>query len=317
MKIGIIGIGVVGREVLTIIKEQNERLEDLFGEKIEIVKVSNRSPKKDLEKNYRFVEYSEIIEDPEIDTVIELIGGTEISLKIARKTLSNGKNLITANKHLLAVYGEELFTLAKENNVKLFFEAAVGGGIPVLSPLKEGLFPNEIKSIKGILNGTANYILTNMDRGSSFSKALEDATIKGYAEADPTFDIEGIDTGHKISLLAYIAWGNLIKFDDIRIEGISNLSEADIKNAKNNNKKYKLIGSAKKEGNTVKITVKPELIDESELLYNVDGVYNAVEVEGSYTGKTVFYGEGAGGSATASAVISDLYKVIGSKSWNN
>jgi len=316
MRIGIIGIGVVGREVINILEEQGQKIEKLFSEKVEVVKICNRSPKEGLDSYEMTHDYKVLLEDNSIDTIIELVGGIEIPYDIAKKTLEAGKNFITANKYLLAIHGKELFVLATENNSKLFYEAAVGGGIPVLSPLKEGLFPNEITRVRGILNGTSNYILTEMDGGATFSEALEGATIKGYAEADPTFDIEGIDTAHKISLLSYLAFGKFIDFNEIEIEGITKLTIEDIKNAKEQEAKYKLIGEAKLEGDKISLSVKPTLISSSELLYGVDGVYNAVEIDGTYTGKTILYGEGAGGSATASAVISDLYKVIASKNWN-
>lgn len=317
MKVGIIGIGTVGREVLNIISCQRARIEKLLGEKVEIRKICNRTPRKEFE-SYSFTsDYREILNDPSIDTVIELMGGIKIPLEIARKTLVAEKNLVTANKELLAVHGNELFQLAKEKDVKIFFEAAVGGGIPVLSPLKESLFPNKLKKIRGILNGTANYILTQMTRGATYEDALKDATEKGYAEADPTFDVEGIDSAHKISLLSYLAWGKIKEFKEIKIDGITGLTAIDIEKAAKNNQKYKLLGEAAIDENTEKITlsVKPTLVGKDELFYGVNGIYNAVEIEGSYTGKTIFYGEGAGGSATANAVVSDLYKVINSRSW--
>jgi len=317
MKVGIIGIGTVGKEVLNILSCRKAKIEKLLGEEIEIRKICNRTPRKEFE-SYSFTsDYREILEDPSIDTVIELMGGIKIPLEIARKTLEAEKNLVTANKELLAVHGNELFQLAKEKNVKIFFEAAVGGGIPILSPLKESLFPNKLKKIRGILNGTANYILTQMSDGASYEEALKDATEKGYAEADPTFDVEGIDSAHKISLLSYLAWGEIKEFGDIKIDGITGLTAKDIEKAAKSNQKYKLLGEAAIDENTEKITlsVKPTLVGKDELFYEVNGIYNAVEIEGSYTGKTIFYGEGAGGSATANAVVSDLYKVINSRSW--
>lgn len=317
MNVGIIGIGTVGKEVLNIISCQKEKIEKVLGEEIKIIKICNRTPRKEL-KNYSFTfDYKDILEDDSIDTVIELMGGIDIPLEIAKKTLLSKKNLITANKELLAIHGNELFSLAKKKNVKIFFEAAAGGGIPILSPLKESLFPNKLKKIRGILNGTANYILTQMSDGSSYEKALKDATEKGYAEADPTFDVEGIDTAHKISLLSYLAWGEIKEFTEIKINGITKLSTEDIEKAATKNQRYKLLGEAVIDEKTKRITlsVKPTLVGKEDLFYGVNGVYNAVEIEGSYTGKTIFYGEGAGGSTTANAVISDLYKIINSRSW--
>ncbi|WP_051251693.1 homoserine dehydrogenase [Psychrilyobacter atlanticus] len=317
MKVGIIGIGTVGREVINIISCQRAKIEKLLGEKIEVQKICNRTPREEYE-DYSFThDYKEILKDPSIDTVIELMGGIKIPLEIAKKTLTAEKNLVTANKELLAIHGNELFQLAKEKDVKIFFEAAVGGGIPILSPLKESLFPNNFKKIRGILNGTANYILTQMSEGASYEQALKDATEKGYAETDPTFDVEGIDSAHKISLLSYLAWGEIKEFKEIKIDGITGLTAKDIEKAAKNNQKYKLLGEAAIDEDTQKITlaVKPILVGKGDLFYEVNGIYNAIEIEGSYTGKTIFYGEGAGGNATANAVISDLYKVINSKSW--
>ena len=315
MKIGIIGIGVVGEELLDILSCEKLKLEKLLDEKIDIIKICNRTFKKKYKRYSYTSNYVEILEDKSIDTVIELIGGIDTAFDIAKKTLTLKKNLITANKHLLAIHGKELFQLAKENNVKIFFEASVGGGIPILSPLKEGLFPNEFISIRGILNGTANYVLTQMGKGAEFLEGIEDAQKKGYAEMDPTFDIEGIDTAHKISLLTYLAWGKFINFNDIEVIGISNLKKQDIEDARRNNQKYKLLGEATFLDGRLNLSVKPVLINKDELLYSVDGIYNAVEIKGKYTGTTIFYGEGAGGKATASAVISDLYKICRCKSW--
>lgn len=317
MNVGIIGIGTVGKEVINIISCQRAKIENVLGEEVKIIKICNRTPREEYE-DYSFTfDYKEILEDDSIDTVIELMGGIDIPLEIARKTLLSEKNLITANKELLAIHGNELFKLAKKKYVKIYFEAAVGGGIPILSPLKESLFPNKLKKIRGILNGTSNYILTQMSNGSSYEKALKDATKKGYAEADPTFDVEGIDTAHKISLLSYLAWGELIEFREIKIEGITELSTEDIENAATNNQRYRLLGEAVIDEITEKITlsVQPTLVEKGELFYEVNDIYNAVEIEGNYTGKTIFYGEGAGGSATANAVVSDLYKIINSRSW--
>jgi homoserine dehydrogenase len=307
MKIGVIGLGTVGKSVLNILSNEKNRLNKEIGD-IEVIKIC------DLKDNnitgYDFTDdYKEIINDPRIDTVVELIGGVSIAYEISKIVLASKKNLVTANKHLLAVHGKELFLLAEENSVKLQYEASIGGGIPVVGPIKENLFLNDFKNIRGILNGTCNYILTKMEEGMSYSKALEDAQLKGYAEADPTFDVKGIDTAHKINLLAHLAWGSLKEFSEISIAGIDTLTKEDIETAKSQGLRYKLLGEANFDGKELNVRVAPVAVKKDELLYNVNGVYNAVELDGNYTGKTIFYGEGAGGDATATAVISDIYKI--------
>lgn len=307
MKLGIIGLGTVGMNVLNILTDEKNRKNKEIGD-IEVVKIC------DLQSygltGYDFTtDYKEVLNDPTIDTVVELIGGVGVAYEISKNALNSKKNLVTANKHLLAVHGIELFALAEENNVKLQYEASIGGGIPVVGPIKESLFVNNFKSVRGILNGTCNYILTKMEEGLSYEKALEDAQAKGYAEADPTFDVQGVDTAHKISLLAHLAWGELKEFSEISIVGINNLTIDDIEAAKLKGMRYKLLGEASFDGKELNISVAPTLVQNDELLYSVNGVYNAVELDGNYTGKTVFYGEGAGGPATATAVISDIYKI--------
>ncbi len=307
MKLGGIGLGTVGMNVVKILSEEKNRRNKEIGD-IEVIKVC------DIQSNnlmgYDFTDdYREVLNDPRIDTVVELIGGVGAAYEISKNTLNSKKNLVTANKHLLAVHGKELFSLAEKNQVKLQYEASVGGGIPVISPIKENLFVNNFKNIRGILNGTCNYILTKMEEGLSYSKALEDAQLKGYAEADPTFDIKGIDTAHKISILAHLAWGTLKEFSEISIVGIDSLTKDDIETAKSQGLRYKLLGEANFDGKELNISVAPVAVKKDELLYSVNGVYNAVELDGNYTGKTIFYGEGAGGDATATAVISDIYKI--------
>jgi len=311
MKLGVIGLGTVGEGVLKILTLEKSRLEDMFKEKIELVRVCDIEEKSFSFGEFNFTDnYREILADEEIDTVVELIGGVGIALEIAREILGSGRNLVCANKHLLAVHGRELFELAEKNNVKFYFEAAVGGGIPVVTPLAEGLFPNRFERIRGVLNGTCNYMLSKMEEGMTYEEALRDAQERGYAEADPTFDVAGIDTGHKISVLSYLAWGELVDFSSIPITGIDKLTREDVAEARVEGKRYKLMGEAFREGGELVVRVAPQLVEADELLYGVGGVYNAVETDGSYTGKTIFYGEGAGMDATASAVVSDIYKVL-------
>lgn len=317
MKLGVIGLGTVGEGVLKILTLEKDRLEAMFGEKIQVAKVCDLEEREFSFGKFDFTNnYKDILKDDSIHTVVELIGGVGIAFEIAKEILGSGRNLVCANKHLIATHGKELFALAEENNVKFFFEAAVAGGIPVVTPLKEGLFPNRFERIRGILNGTCNYMLSKMEEGMDYEEALKDAQEKGYAEADPTFDVAGIDTGHKISVLAYLAWGELKEFSSIPITGIDKLTKADIEKAKAAGKRYKLLGEAFQENGELVVRVSPQLINNDELLYDVGGVYNAVEIDGSYTGKTIFFGEGAGMNATASAVVSDIYKVLASRSWN-
>jgi len=317
MKLGVIGIGTVGEGVLKILSQEKDRLEAMFGREVEIKRICDIREKEFPFGEFNFTDnYREILDDKEIHTVVELIGGVGKAYEIAKEVLTSGRNLVCANKHLIALHGRELFTLAKENNVHFYFEAAVGGGIPVVTPLREGLFPNRFSRIRGVLNGTCNYMLKKMEEGMEYEQALQDAKDMGYAEADPTFDVAGIDTGHKISVLSYLAWGELVDFSEISITGIDKLTKKDVEDAARDGKRYKLLGEASVTEGRTSICVSPQLVGCDELLYSVEGVYNAVETEGSYTGKTVFYGEGAGMDATASAVVSDIYKVLLNGSWN-
>lgn len=316
MKIGIIGVGTIGEGVVNLLEAEKEKVEDRIGEKIEVSWLCDTRDLK-FKNNYSTTkDYLDIINDNSVDTIIELIGGNTIAFEIATAAINSGKNLITANKHLLATKGNEIFQLAAKKKVKVFYEAAVAGGIPAVSTMYEGTFPGGIKSIKGILNGTANYVLTKMEEGSSYEGAIRSAQRNGYAEADPTFDIKGIDTGHKISLLSYLVWGELVEFDSISIEGIDSITSVDISRAKEEGKRIKLLGEAVKEGDKISIKVAPAKVDNTEQLYHTTEAYNAIETEGKFLGKTFLYGQGAGMYPTASAVISDLYKVVNSNSWN-
>lgn len=252
-----------------------------------------------------------MLEDPEVKIVVELIGGETIAKTMILDAFKAKKSVVTANKALIAKHGVELFQVAKENGVSFLFEAAVGGGIPIITPLMESLVANTITDIRGIMNGTSNYILTKMkDENLSFSEALELATEKGYAEADPTYDVDGIDAGHKINILASLAYGGSVKFNDMQLSGIRQITPVDILAAKSLDKTIKLIASSKLiDKNTAQISVEPTLVSNSEILSKVDGVYNAIETIGSYTDKTLFYGQGAGMDPTASAVVADIVKI--------
>ncbi len=245
-----------------------------------------------------------------------MIGGNTVAFSIAKETLKNGKNLITANKYLLATKGKEIFGLAKENGVKIFFEAAVAGGTPAVSSIYEGTFSGGIKRIRGVLNGTSNYILSKMEEGCSYEAALSLAQSNGYAELDPTFDVKGIDTAHKISLLSYLVWDELVDFEKIKIEGIDKITKEQVEVAKSLGKRFKLIGEAIKIENEIEIYVQPSLLDKEDQLYGVKDAYNGIESYGEHLGETFFYGKGAGALPTANAIISDLYKIKNSNAWN-
>ncbi|MGL4651917.1 homoserine dehydrogenase [Cetobacterium sp.] len=317
MKIGIIGVGTVGGGVLELLDKERKNIEKRVGEKIEISWICDLKESVNREQNYRFTKnYEDILKDESVETIIELIGGNSTAFHIAKETLKSGKNLITANKYLLATKGKEIFKLAKENGVKIFFEGAVAGGTPAVSSIYEGTFSGGIKKIRGILNGTSNYILSKMEEGYSYEKALSVAQSNGYAELDPTFDVKGIDTAHKISLLSYLVWGELIDFENIKIEGIDKITKEQVEAAKVLGKRFKLIGEAVKSKDGIKIYVKPSLVGEEDQLYGVKDVYNGIESYGEHLGEIFFYGKGAGALPTANAIIADLYKVKNSNAWN-
>ena len=316
MKIGIIGLGTVGEGVLKVLTKEKE---SIFEKSRADIKVKyacdlniNREFSFDFDKSILTNDYKKILNDPEIKIVVELIGGETIAKQIIIEAFEAKKSVVTANKALIAKYGVELFQLAKENRVSFLFEAAVGGGIPIVTPLMESLVANTVTEIRGIMNGTSNYILTKMKENNlSFDEALKIASEKGYAEADPTFDVDGIDAGHKINILASLAYGGSVKFKDMQLYGIREISTVDIFSANQLNSTIKLIASSKLLSETsAQISVEPILIPNSEILAKVDGVYNAIETTGSYTDKTLFYGKGAGMDPTASAVVADIVKIV-------
>ena len=252
----------------------------------------------------------ELIDSKEVDIVVELIGGTGIAKDLVKQALLNGKHVVTANKALIALHGKELFAAAENNNVQLAYEAAVAGGIPIIKALREGLAANKIEWVAGIINGTTNYILTEMKENNlSFDVALKQAQELGFAEADPTFDIEGVDAAHKITIMASIAFGIPINFDGVFVEGISNLNQKDITYAEELGYRIKLLAIAKSEQDSVEIRVHPTLIPEKRLVANVSGPMNAVLVKGNMVGPTLYYGAGAGAEPTASAVVADIIDI--------
>jgi len=316
MKIGIIGLGTVGEGVLKVLTKEKESIFEKSRADIEVKYACdlniNREFSFDFDKSILTNDYKKILNDPEIKIVVELIGGETIAKQIIIEAFEAKKSVVTANKALIAKYGVELFQRAKENGVSFLFEAAVGGGIPIVTPLMESLVANTVTEIRGIMNGTSNYILTKMKEDNlSFDEALKIASEKGYAEADPTFDVDGIDAGHKINILASLAYGGSVKFKDMQLYGIREISTVDIFSANQLNSTIKLIASSKLLSETsAQISVEPVLIPNSEILAKVDGVYNAIETTGSYTDKTLFYGKGAGMDPTASAVVADIVKIV-------
>lgn len=315
MKIGIIGLGTVGEGVLKVLTVEKESIFEKSRADIEVKYAcdlnTDRNFSFDFDKSILINDYKKILADPEIKIVVELIGGETIAKTIITESFKAKKSVVTANKALIAKHGVELFHIAKENGVSFLFEAAVGGGIPIVTPLMESLVANTITDIRGIMNGTSNYILTKMkEEHLSFDEALKLASEKGYAEADPTYDVDGIDAGHKINILASLAYGGSIKFKDMQLSGIRDITTVDIAAANQLNSTIKLIASSKLLTETsAQISVEPVLISNGEILAKVDDVYNAIETTGSYTDKTLFYGQGAGMDPTASAVVADIVKI--------
>ena len=316
MKIGIVGLGTVGEGVLKVLTNEKESIFEKSRADIEVKYACdlniNRDFSFDFDKSILTNDYKKILNDPEIKIVVELIGGETVAKQIIIEAFEAKKSVVTANKALIAKYGVELFQRAKQNGVSFLFEAAVGGGIPIVTPLMESLVANTVTEIRGIMNGTSNYILTKMKEDNlSFNEALKLASEKGYAEADPTYDVDGIDAGHKINILASLAYGGSIKFKDMQLSGIREISTVDIFSANQLNSTIKLIASSKLLSDaSAQISVEPTLIPNSEILAKVDDVYNAIETTGSYTDKTLFYGKGAGMDPTASAVVADIVKIV-------
>ncbi len=314
MRVGLIGIGTVGGGTYKILTENSEEIFKKTGKKIEITMVAdtNLSLAKNIVKAPVTItdDATKLIQSNEVDIVIELIGGVGISKTFVQQALENKKHVVTANKALIAMHGEELVKLAKKNNVILAYEASVAGGIPIIKAVREGLAANKIEWIAGIVNGTTNYILSEMKENNlSFNVALKQAQELGFAEADPTFDIEGIDAAHKITILASLAFGIPINFDAAYIEGITQLTQKDITYAEELGYRIKLLAITKLVSDGVELRVHPTLIPEKRLVANVNGPMNAVLVKGNMVGPTLYYGAGAGAEATASAVVADIIDI--------
>ena len=314
IKVGLLGIGTVGGGVFNVLKRNHDEILRRAGIGIEIAMVADLDTARAqsmVGPGVKVVaDARAVIANPEIDIVVELIGGYGIAKQLVLEAIEAGKHVVTANKALLAVYGTEIFSAAHRKGVMVAFEAAVAGGIPIIKSLREGLTANRIEWIAGIINGTTNFILSEMrDKGLDFDVVLKEAQRLGYAEADPTFDIEGVDAAHKASLMSAIAFGVPVQFDKAYIEGITKLGAQDIKYAEQLGYRIKLLGITKKTARGIELRVHPTLVPNKRLIANVEGAMNAVMVHGDAVGTTLFYGKGAGSEPTASAVIADLVDI--------
>ena len=314
INVGLLGIGTVGGGTFSVLQRNAEEITRRAGRPILITVVAD----KNVELATRITagacrvtdDAFAVVADTEVDIVVELIGGSGVARELTFKAIENGKHVVTANKALLALHGNEIFAAAQKKGVMVAFEAAVAGGIPIIKALREGLTANRIEWIAGIINGTTNFILSEMrDKGLSFEAVLKEAQRLGYAEADPTFDIEGVDAAHKLTIMSAIAFGIPMQFDKAHIEGISKLQAEDIRYAEQLGYRIKLLGLTRRKPNGVELRVHPTLIPTKRLIANVEGAMNAVLVKGDAVGSTLYYGKGAGAEPTASAVIADLVDV--------
>jgi homoserine dehydrogenase len=314
INVGLLGIGTVGGGTFEVLARNQEEITRRAGRGIVISMVADKDVKRARKLVAKTAKVTDdafkVVADPDIDIVIELIGGTKIARELVMTAIANGKHVVTANKALLANYGNEIFAAARKHGVMVAFEAAVAGGIPIIKALREGLTANRIEWIAGIINGTSNFILSEMrEKGSSFDSVLAEAQRLGYAEADPTFDIEGVDAAHKLTIIAAISFGIPMRFKDAYTEGISKLTAADIRYAEELGYRIKLLGITRRTPKGIELRVHPTLIPARRLIANVEGVMNAILVKGDAVGPTLYYGAGAGAYPTASAVIADLVDV--------
>jgi homoserine dehydrogenase len=312
--VALLGIGTVGTGTFSVLRRNQEEISRRAGRGILIKAVAD----KDLAKARKVVggeaettdDAFALVRRPDIDIVVELIGGTKIAKDLILAAIENGKHVVTANKALLATHGNEIFLAAQKRGVMVAFEAAVAGGVPIIKALREGLTANRIEWIAGIINGTSNFILSEMrEKGSTFADVLAQAQMLGYAEADPTFDIEGVDAAHKLTIMAAIAFGIPMQFDKVYTEGISRLTKEDIRYAEELGYRIKLLGITRRTAKGIELRVHPTLIPSKRLIANVEGVMNAILVKGDAVGPTLYYGAGAGAEPTASAVVADLVDV--------
>ncbi len=314
IKVGIAGLGTVGEGVWRVLQRNGEEISRRAGRAIEVVAVSRR----DVEKAKTAVgsaarveaDARELVRDPQITVIVELIGGTDFARELVLSAIAAGKHVVTANKALLAVHGTEIFAAAHAKGVMVAFEAAVAGGIPIIKSLREGLSANRIEWVAGIINGTTNFILSEMrSKGLDFDVVLKQAQALGYAESDPTFDIQGVDAAHKVTIMSAIAFGTPVQFDRAHVEGITELTATDIKYAEQLGYRIKLLGITKRVERGIELRVHPCLVPSRRLIASVEGAMNAVMVHGDAVGTTLFYGKGAGAEPTASAVIADLVDI--------
>ena len=315
VKIGILGLGTVGCGTVSVLARNALEISRRAGREIRIAQASARDLKKKRACPMDGIQLVQdphaVVRNPEIEVVVELIGGYEPARELVLEAIAHGKHVVTANKALIAMYGNEIFAAAQKKGVMVAFEAAVAGGIPIIKAVREGLAGNRIEWMAGIINGTCNFILTEMrDKGADFADVLKEAQRLGYAETDPTFDVEGIDAAHKLTILAAIAFGIPLKFKQAYTEGISKLTRLDVQYAEKLGYRVKLLGIARRTNGGVELRVHPTLIPERRLIANVDGAMNAVLVKGDAVGPTMFYGAGAGAEPTASAVVADLVDVV-------
>ena len=321
VKVGILGLGTVGSGTFNVLKRNQKEIRGRAGRGIEVVMVADR----DVERARKIVggdcevvsDGNLVVNNPDIDIVVELIGGYDVAKDFVLKAIANGKHVVTANKALLALHGNEIFQAAQEKKVIVAFEAAVAGGIPIIKALREGLTANRIEWIAGIINGTTNFILSEMrEKGLDFDTVLKEAQALGYAEADPTFDIEGYDAAHKVTIMSALAFGIPVQFNKAHVEGINKLNAIDIKYAEQLGYRIKLLGITKRMPDGIELRVHPTLIPAKRLIANVEGAMNAVLVNSDAVGATLYYGKGAGSEPTASAVIADLVDIARLESVN-
>jgi homoserine dehydrogenase len=314
LRVGIVGFGTVGTGVCKCLLQNGAQISEHTGVELLLQRIADLDIVRDrgvmLPAGILTTDAAQVTDAADIDVVVELIGGCGVARDVILRSLRNGKSVVTANKALISKHGEELFQVAEEHGVDLYYEASVGGGIPIIKALREGLAANRISRVFGILNGTCNYILTRMEREhAEFDQILKEAQASGYAEADPGLDIDGIDTAHKAAILASLAFGCWYGLDKVHIEGIRNVTLADIESAKAQGYRIKLLAVIKQTDKYIELRVQPSLVPIDSLLGNVNEVFNAVWVEGDFVGPTMFYGRGAGRDATASAVVADLVDI--------
>ena len=311
INLGLIGLGTIGTGVVKVLHENSTLIAKRIGVSLVIKRIADLNIKQDrgvpIDKSILTTHAEEVINDDEIDIIVELVGGYEPALSLILQAISNKKHIVTANKALLARHGQEVFEAISKHQVNIGFEASVGGGIPIIRCLKDNLAANRFESLYGIVNGTGNYILSKMtDEGKNFQDVLKEAQKKGYAEADPAFDVEGIDSAHKIAILAFLAFGCHIPVDDVFTEGITHITPTDIHFAGELGYRIKLLAIAKRGDDTIDIRVHPTMISKNNPISNINGVLNAVQIKGNAVGETMLIGEGAGALPTASAVLSDV-----------